>query len=57
MESELKSKKYYESLKQIIFDDKLSAREFEIVRDQYLDMDDPSDKSFYDEIVFLLRGL
>jgi hypothetical protein len=53
----LKSKKYYESLKQIIFDDKLSAREFEIVRDQYLDMDDPSDKSFYDEIVFLLRGL
>jgi len=54
---EVKSKKYYESLKQIIFDDKLSAREFEIIRDQYLDMNDPSDKSFYDEMVFLLRGL
>jgi len=57
MESELKSKKYYESLKQIIFDDRLSARDFEIIRDQYLDMDDPGDKAFYDEIIFLLKGL
>jgi len=54
---EVKSKKYYESLKQIIFDDRLSARDFEIIRDQYLDMDDPSDKAFYDEIIFLLKGL
>jgi len=54
---EVKSKKYYESLKQIIFDDRLSARDFEIIRDQYLDMDDPGDKSFYDEIIFLLKGL
>jgi hypothetical protein len=54
---EVKSKKYYESLKQIIFDDRLSARDFEIIRDQYLDMDDPGDKAFYDEIIFLLKGL
>jgi hypothetical protein len=55
MKSEPKSKKYYESLKQIIFDDRLSARDFQIIKDQYLDIDDPSDKDFYDEMLFLLK--
>jgi len=55
IESELKSKKYYESLKQIIFDDRLSSRDFQIIKDQYLDIDDPSDKAFYDEMLFLLK--
>jgi hypothetical protein len=55
MKSEPKSKKYYESLKQIIFDDRLSSRDFQIIKDQYLDIDDPSDKAFYDEMLFLLK--
>jgi hypothetical protein len=30
---------YYETLRQIIFNDKISADEFEIIKDNYLDME------------------
>jgi hypothetical protein len=49
-----KSKMYYESLKQIIFDDKISARDFETLKDQYLDMSNPSDKEFAEEMMAIL---
>jgi hypothetical protein len=49
-----KSKAYYESLKQIIFDDKITSREFDIIKDNYLDMDDPSDIEFFNEMKAIL---
>ena len=50
----IKSKNYYETLKQIIFDDKISAREFETLKDQYLDMSNKGDKEFAEEMMSLL---
>jgi hypothetical protein len=52
--SETKSKMYYEALKQIIFDDNISKKDFEKVKDQYLDMSDPGDVDFYLEMKSLL---
>lgn len=54
IDSETKSKGYYEALKQIIFDDNLSRKDFEKVKDQYLDMSDPKDVDFYLEMKNLL---
>lgn len=36
----------YEILKRAVFDDKLTKDEFETVKDQYLNMDDPEDRKF-----------
>lgn len=47
---ETKSKKYYEALKQYIFEDELTREEFDRVRDMYLDLNDPSDMDFYLEM-------
>ena len=44
--AEPKSKNYYEFLKQIIFDDKVSARDWETLKDQYLDMNNKGDEEF-----------
>lgn len=55
IESELKSKKYYETLKQIIFDDNITKKDFIKLRDQYLDMKDPCDLDFYLEMKDLLN--
>ena len=52
--SDKKNKKYYETLKQIIFDDNISAREFEIIKDTYLDMSDPLDRDFFNEMSTLI---
>jgi len=49
-----KSPSYYEALKQIIYDDRLSARDLEKVKDQYLDLNDPQDKEFADYMVGIL---
>ena len=43
---EPRSKNYYEVLTQIIFDDKISARDWETLKDQYLDMSNPQDEEF-----------
>lgn len=51
---ESKSKNYYETLKQYIFDDKLTAGEFERLKNNYLDMDNPNDREFYDEMMSIL---
>jgi hypothetical protein len=53
-ESWVKSKMYYETLKQIIYDDKITAREFETLKDQYLDMSNPGDREFAEEMLSLL---
>jgi hypothetical protein len=37
---------YYDSLKRVIFDDKLTKDEFITIKDQYLDMSDPEDRKF-----------
>lgn len=55
IESELKGKKYYETLKQIIFDDNITKKDFIKLRDQYLDMKDPNDMDFYLEMKELLN--
>ena len=47
MDSELRSPAYYEALKQIIYDDRISSRDWERLKDQYLDMSNPSDAEFY----------
>ena len=52
--SDTKTKGYYEALKQIIFDDRLSRTDFERVKEQYLDMSDPKDVDFYLEMKNLL---
>jgi hypothetical protein len=49
-----KSPSYYETLKQIIYDDRLSARDLERIKDQYLDPNDPQDKEFADYMVGIL---
>lgn len=46
-ESGVERKKYYETVKQYILNDKLSANDLEKVRDQYLDLNDPMDMDFY----------
>jgi hypothetical protein len=52
--SQRETKFYYESLKQMLFDDKLTVQDFEIIKEQYLDMNDPKDQAFYDDIIFHL---
>ena len=47
-------KNYYESLKQYIFDDNLSANDFEKLKDNYLDMDNVNDAEFYEHISKLI---
>jgi hypothetical protein len=47
---ETKSKKYYESLKQYIFEDELTKEEFEKIKGMYLDLNDPGDMDFYLEM-------
>lgn len=37
---------YFENLKRIIFDDKLTKDEFITIQDQYLDMENPEDRKF-----------
>lgn len=37
---------YYDNLKRIIFDDKLTKEEFVTIQDQYLDMSNPDDRAF-----------
>ena len=37
---------FYESLKKVIFDDKLTKEEFSIIKDQYLDMSNKEDAKF-----------
>ena len=49
-----KNKFYYEPLKQMLFDDKLTVNDFEVIKEQYLDMNDPKDQDFYDDIIFHL---
>lgn len=49
-----KSKSYYESLKQVIFEDELTRDEFERLKDMYIDLSDPQDLDFYLEIKDLL---
>lgn len=51
------NKNHYEALKQLIFDDRLTASEFEMVRDQYLDMENWDDIAFYNEMILALNGL
>jgi hypothetical protein len=51
---EVKSKRYYEAIKQYIFDDKLTRAEFERVKSSYLDLNDPGDMDFYLEMKELL---
>jgi hypothetical protein len=45
---------FYDNLKRIIFDDKLTKDEFTIIQDQYLDMSDPEDKAFANYIESVL---
>lgn len=45
-----KSKSYYESLKQDIFENELTMDEFETLKDMYIDLSDPQDLDFYLEI-------
>ena len=49
-----KTKQYYESLKQIIFEDKMTKEEFERLKHMYVDLSDPEDLDFYLEIRELL---
>jgi len=49
-----KSPSYYEALKQIIYDDRMSARDFERVKDQYLDPNDPQDQEFAEHMIGIL---
>ena len=49
-----KQKNYYESLKQIIFEDKLTKEEFERLKYMYVDLSDPEDLDFYLEMKELL---
>jgi len=51
---QFETKSYYETLKQIIFDDRITAREFDIIKDNYLDMDDPNDREFFEEMRAIL---
>lgn len=46
-DSETRSPAYYEALKQIIYDDRISMRDWDRLKDQYLDMSNPSDVEFY----------
>lgn len=48
---EQKSKNYYETLKQYIFEDKLTAKDFDRLKDNYLDMNDPYDVAFYEHMM------
>ena len=45
---EMKSPAYYEALKQIIYDDRLTATDFEKLKEQYLDMSDANDREFFE---------
>lgn len=47
IESELRSPAYYEVLKQIIYDDRITSLEWDKIKEQFLDMSNPSDVEFY----------
>ena len=47
-------KKYYETLKQIIFDDNITSTEFEIIKEQYLNMSNKDDQKFAKEMEKML---
>lgn len=44
---ETRTPAYYEALKQIIYDDRISARDWDRLKDLYLDMGNPNDVEFF----------